>query len=66
MVNILENSKEFFDNMSDEEFIKLLDDMGLKHTKAEKGKGGIVYKGKLYQNIKDLGKAFEEDRRGEL
>lgn len=62
MGNILENSKEFFNNMSDEEFEMLLDDMGFKHTKVGKGEGGVIYKGKLYQNIKDLDKAFEEDR----
>ena len=52
MVNILENSKEFFDNMSDEEFIKLLDDMGLKHTKAEKGKGELCTKVNYIKTLK--------------
>lgn len=41
MGNILENSKEFFDNMTDEEFEKLLDDMQFKWTKVEQGKGGL-------------------------
>ena len=67
MGNILENSKEFFDSMSDEDFEMLLDDMGFNHKKVEKGKGGIIYKGVLYQNITDLDKAFEEDKlRGEV
>lgn len=41
MGNILENSKEFFDNMTDGEFEKLLDDMQFKWTKVKQEKGGV-------------------------
>lgn len=41
MGKILENPKEFFDNMTDEEFEKLLDDMGFSWRKTEQGKGGL-------------------------
>lgn len=41
MGKILENSKSFFENMTDEEFEKLLNDMGFSWEKTERGKGGL-------------------------
>ena len=38
MGKILDNPKEFFDNLSDEEFLKLLDEFGFKYEQKEKNK----------------------------
>jgi len=50
----------FLDNISDEEFEKLLDDMATKYIKFERRRGSIIYKGKLYSSIKDLNKALKK------
>lgn len=56
----MEDLKDFFDNMTDEEFDKLLIKNNIEFSKANKGEGGILYKGKLYRSIEDLDKAFDK------
>lgn len=61
MGEILENPKEFFENMTDKEFESLLDDMGFNYTKVEPGEGGITYKGKLYKTYEEYDKATRKE-----
>lgn len=63
MGDILKNSEELFSNMTDEEFEKLLDDMGINYTKVKPGEGGIIYKGKLYKTYKEYDEAVREDKK---
>lgn len=57
MGKILKNSKEFFDNMTDQEFESLLDDMGVNYTKVKPGEGGITHDGKLYKTYEEFDRA---------
>lgn len=56
----MKDSKSIFKNMTDEEFNKLLTENNIEFSKANKGEGGILYKGHLYRNIEDLDKAFDK------
>lgn len=61
MGEILENPKEFFENMTDQEFECLLGEMGFNYTKVEPGEGGITYKGKLYKTYEEYDRATREE-----
>lgn len=57
----MQDFKSIFDNMTEEEFDNMLIKNNIKFSKVNKGEGGILYKGKLYRNIEDLDKAFDEE-----
>lgn len=61
MNNILKNSEKFFNDMTNEEFENLLDQMGVNYTKVKPGEGGIIFKGKLYKTYKDFEDAYNKD-----
>lgn len=46
MKRILDNPKEFFDNLSKEEFAKLLDDYGFEYIDRDELKISLMYKNK--------------------
>ena len=57
-MNILENSKEFFSSMTDEEFEAILKEFDFNYKKCKPGEGGIVYKGKVYKTYEAYEKAW--------
>lgn len=57
-MNILENSKEFFSNMTDKEFEDILKEFDFNFKKCKPGECGIVYKGKVYKTYEAYEKAW--------
>lgn len=53
------NIRSLFDNMTDEEFEKLLIKHGFKFEKANECEGGILYKGVLYKTYEEYEKVYK-------
>lgn len=60
-MRILENPKEFLESLTDEEFEEFLNEYGFKYTKKEKGQGGLLYKGKVYNTYKEYLEEYNID-----